>query len=159
MRISIMVVIALALAGCNDEGPWDGPYGLKSGLTEDQLGKIVTLTEKEDHDSFYAMHSGSTPDYRIEDGNIYYGFNENGVLCGVSLSEEYSGETSDIFDYFVYRYGKPDKKNSIEYIYPGNTEGLEDGISHISISVIRSMPSVNGRLDANIFFDNYVDCM
>lgn len=107
VRLGMVALVAVALMGCEDKGPWDGPFGTKKGLTKEQLEQFAVLTELDPgSDSKVRIYdSPQAPD--IELGGTYtYIVGKDKGLCLVIGFQVPAGKS---IEYFKSRYGAPEK--------------------------------------------------
>lgn len=133
-------VMALALTGCADAGPWDGPFGFKAGLSPDEVKSQVDIkpSDQEPPNSDVTLyHGNSTAKY---DGggetNVVYAFGKESGLCAVIVSEKLErGSMPGVIQYLVGLYGKPDLVSGAKYVYPTKTTALPDDVLSMEVFI------------------------
>ncbi|WP_312964624.1 hypothetical protein [Stutzerimonas kunmingensis] len=144
MRAIALVVLALVLAGCSagaDEGPWDGPFGTKQGISPEQLSKHAKLTEEKSADkNIRGLTSMQAPLQSASFQEYTYKFGDVAGLCsaaGLIAEGEGGGVLRDAAD----RFGAP--KTSDETItWTAETHVLDGGIRSIQLLLSGDEPRV-----------------
>lgn len=113
MKMFVGALALIALAGCGDQGPWDGPVGTKMGVTASQLEKYVALSKGGDADPLGRTTYFSPQSPKNEAGADRYSYLIGGKsgLCEVgqwfqSINSTNSGFAKSLAD----KYGAPNKE-------------------------------------------------
>lgn len=144
MRHGIAVaILAFFFSGCADEGPWDGPFGFKAGLSPDQVKSMVSIepSDQEAPSANVALYNGkATAKYDGDDGtHVVYAFGEKSGLCAVIVSEDFErGSMPGVIQYLVGLYGKPELVSGSKYVYPTKTTALPEDVQSIEVFIWES---------------------
>lgn len=135
----LVVMFATLIAGCGDKGPWDGPYGVKQGISPDDLSKFAEL--KKLNDGNYTATSAPTPAAYVK--GYQYLFSKKTGLCIIRVHSELSEpEVRSLASGLVKKYGQQtvisptSKEDMAEWFWSKSTNKLPDNLARVTLYVI-----------------------
>ncbi|WP_417786768.1 hypothetical protein [Stutzerimonas xanthomarina] len=137
---ALVAALAAVLGGCEEQGPWIGPFGTKRGITVEQLSKYAKLSEGESSGTYKVFTSSQAPLQSASFQEYTYKFGKTVGLCSAAgLIAE--GEGHSVLRDAADRFGSP-KSSGVAISWTAETHVLDGGIRSIQLLLSGDEPRV-----------------